>query len=170
MATNGPPPTSLAVAANQFWQGVRDEIVNGGRATPGRESSTTRYRVLAVNIPLVGHGIATDAEVELGLIHSMGVSFNCRVTGYQIFAFTPGTVQVEITHTTPVTFPTEVSMTGGAFPSLLAAYFNEFYDLSTWPVTELEDGDQMHFYIASFADARDATLVLRLQDLDERVR
>jgi hypothetical protein len=167
----GPNPAqSVTATGSRFWQSVRDEIMQAIAAV----TQPTRYRTLAINVPLVGD--TASGVTPAGWVASVGVAFNCRIVGYQIFALLPGTVTVDIQRTTPITIletdpPTPVSIVGdpSLYPTMNGAFVENF-DMSGWTATELADGDQLHFFLTADTDASIATLVLRLQDLDEKVQ
>jgi len=122
---------------------------------------------------------------NIGFIATVGVTFNCRVVGYQICALVRGTLTVDIEHSTPYTHPAggtpDPSQPGSPmrFPSLIGTgstlpaingIYAENLDTSTWALRDLSTGDMLHFWLTQ-ADLSIlyATMFLYLQDMDEKI-
>lgn len=173
-----PSGPSAYAAATQFWTLVEETIQ--GIVFDG---APRHPRKLAMNIPIAG-----AKPPVIGWLSSVGVTFNCRVVGYQLFSLVSGQITVDLQYSTPATHPlatiTPPAITL-AFPSLIGdqtvnpdvanllpslnGFYTENLDTSTWALRELEIGGMVHAYAtATDGIIQQCTMLLYLQDLDEK--
>jgi hypothetical protein len=169
-----PIRTSLSSGLD-LWTHIRAEIASHVDSVIGNG----KPRMSTVTIPLVGL-----QDTPVGWVASLGVASNGRIVAYQIFSLVPGTLTVDIQRSDPVTHPSATfDPTPYQFPSLIndpallpsinGAYADNFNTdpdpVTLWASRELVIGDMLHVYIvASDGQNRSTTMILYLQDLDER--
>lgn len=182
MTTPNPGPrfapvrTSLSSGLD-LWTSIREEVADHVSAAIG----VRKPRMSTISIPLVGGLLATP----IGWVASLGVASNGRIVAYQMFSLVPGSMTVDIQRSTPETHPAATfnpspyqfeSLIGDPtlLPSINGAYSDNFNTdpdpVSLWTIRELAVGDMLHVYItASDTLSRSTSMILYLQDLDERV-
>lgn len=160
------PPRIPGRSPGELWIAIEDtvrQVVGDMLQRLGLDSRSPR--MLTINIPIAGPFTPTA-----GWLTSVGIAgFNARIVGYQIFSLVPGAIILDIRKSTPSSHPgmTSMPVLRSQFPSLNGTY-TENLDTSGWTTREVLDGEMLHIYAISAVSIQQATLVLRLQDLDEK--
>jgi hypothetical protein len=165
-----PHPEALA---SRFWTEL------GLRIQENSDQSGLKPRLTAINVPLAG-GASGPA---VGVLNSIGVTFNCRIVGYQMWALIAGSVVLDIQRSTPMGHAVAVGNVDGTpigFPSLIGTaveppaingLYAENLDTSLWAARDLAAGDMLHIWVVSSDSLlRYGTIMLYMQDLDALVQ
>lgn len=165
-----PPTPSITSQSNAvlFWN-LLEESIRGGI----QEEVPVRHpRVSTLIIPIAG--LATPST---GWLTSFGVAFSARVVAYQIFALVPGQMTIDFQHSTPNTHPTGGIGSPLQFPTMIGdpallpainGVYSQSLDTSGWAIRELMVGDMVQVYVQTASGIAYCTMILYLQDLDER--
>lgn len=133
-----------------MWTGIYRKLEP--QATPVLADNRT------INFLIDGGGVAITTGVKGYLV----VDFPCRITGVDLLADVTGSAVVDVLRSTFATFPTFVSLTAAARPTLTAAQKYQDSTLTGW-TTAITPGDVLEYNVFSASTVKLLLLSLRVR-------
>lgn len=166
LATPPPPRVDPLTTANYFWS-ILDKRVQDTVASMMGSWGRPRQRTLTINFPIAG----TDPPAA-GWVASVGIAHPIRIVGWMVNAITAGSITVDLRVSSVLansgTQPAYTSLPGASHLITHSGYTSSSMDTSAWTNTQVDGGSFLNVYVIGSAGIADATLALRVIDMESR--